>query len=159
MWHFNSGALSALLFSVKKNTFYVWHISDNMDNKVRKRTIILGVMSTVFERLECLWSLQLFFWKHYIFCVISLLSAKTNVYFDTNQHAFEVLELWSGTIALNEKALYCPWPLTSTISICSFLFSVVPVDNQMWWNLNTIIKKTEWKVNIQFKIKICLPYK
>lgn len=87
MWHLNSGggAFSSSFPSEEKH-FHLWDISDNTDNKVRKieMTIKFRLIPNVIKRLVCLWSRQLFFWKHLSFLSYLLTERwkKLDIYFD-----------------------------------------------------------------------------
>ena len=127
---------------------------------------MFGFLPNVIKRSGCFWSLQLLLWNT-TFTETSLywMLKETGSLFDTNRCAFGGLGLCSRRIAMEEgDVLFCPWSLTSTIALCSFWFSVVPVDNHMWRNLNTMVKEN-WKVNmknknaIKVEIKVCLPNK
>lgn len=127
---------------------------------------MFGFLPNVIKRSGCFWSLQLLLWNT-TFTETSLywMLKETGSLFDTNRCAFAGLGLCSRRTAMEEgDVLFCPWSLTSTIALCSFWFSVVPVDNHMWRNLNTMVKEN-WKVNmknknaIKVEIKVCLPNK
>lgn len=131
MWHLNSGggAISSSFPSEEKH-FHLWHISDNTDNKVRKieMTIKFGLIPNVIKRLVCLWSWQLFFWKHLSFLSYLLTDRwkKLGIYFDKTTCLWGVRCLLQETAADEGGVLYCPWPRTSTITLCSFSFNVSP---------------------------------
>lgn len=80
-----------------------------------------------------------------------------------------VLGVCSRRIAVDEEGvLYCPWPRTSTITLCSFLFTMVPVgqsDGKEFEHHHKEKKNKrkrkehEKKTRIKVKMKACLPSK